>query len=269
MKHKELVKTALDRLPPSADAVASPDHPLLLHGPDLIASFRGSLTAYFVSTRGAAQVSNSLPKVMLSRLALPPTTACVLILDESIDLDDRYSPFFEDIIAVGRRRSRVPAGRRPFSDSLEAIEAVRPFHHERFADTWTATIRQRGVRRRQLPGEATSALMVKSALQPGKFMDFHQGQYFFVPPETIDRRGLRTSLSGAINAAVTGDYGLAAGQHGFRNAMELINSRDAHLARHSGLVPALTQTRVFDTQKPLRAAAFAGYAIKIRAYNAS
>lgn len=264
MNHREMVRAALEGLPSSADAVASPDHPLLLHGPDLIAAFNGTLAAYFISTRGTAQVVSSLPRVMLSRLALPPATTCVLILDETVDLDDNYSSFFEEVVTLGRRSRKVPVGETAYSEGMEAAESLRIVHHERFADTWTATTRQKGVRRRRLPGEASSALTRNLTLQPERGMDISSGEYIFVPPETSNRRRLRASLSGAIDVAVTGDYGLQAGQNGLRYVTELINSRAAHLARHSGQFPPITSTRVFDAQKPLRAAAFAGYALKLQ-----
>ncbi len=264
MTRQELKQAVLRGLPPDADAVVSPDHPLLLHGPDVIAALHGTLTAYFISLRGAREIAGILPKVMLSRLAFPPGAACVLVLGEPITLSNDLSVFFEEIVVLaGDRHPIIPIGTTAVSAGLEAAESMRTLHHERFGDTWTATTRRRGVRRRRLPGEPTSLYASSAPRLPTRYMDFHHGEFFFVPPPAADPSDIRRWLSRAIDIAVSNDYGLAAGIDGLSTVSRIAVSGDAHLARHYSMIPSLPQTRVFDSLKPLRAAAFAGYATKL------
>jgi hypothetical protein len=264
MTRQELKQAVLRGLPPDADAVVSPDHPLLLHGPDVIAAIHGTLIAYFISLRGAREIAAILPKVMLSRLAFPPGAACVLVLGEPITPSNDLSVFFEEIVVLADgEQPIIPIGTTATSAGLEAAESMRTLHHERFADTWTATTRRHGVRRRRLPGEPTSLYGVRAPRLPTRYMDFHHGEFFFVPSPAAGPSRIRTWLSKAIDIAVSSDYGLEAGIDGLSTVSRIAVSGDAHLARHYSVMPSLPATRAFDSLKPLRAAAFAGYATKL------
>ena len=95
-------------LPASSDSVAYPDHPLLLRGPDVLASVRSSLTAYFVLDQPVSHLPiRVLSNVVLSRLALPREANFVLILGERADIRNSDS---EAYLAFWRRAACGRAG---------------------------------------------------------------------------------------------------------------------------------------------------------------
>ncbi|MGR6320780.1 hypothetical protein Q2K19_21875 [Micromonospora soli] len=56
------------------------------------------------------------------------------------------------------------------------------------------------------------------------------------------------------------DYCLDAGVEGFSEVEANMRTHGLHLALHYNRLPALPGTRAFDALKPIRAAAFAGFA---------
>jgi hypothetical protein len=138
------------RLPAGSDVVVDPGHPLLLRGPDVLASYRGTLTAYFGFTQQSRRpLASLLPKVVLSRFALPAGTSFVLALDPPADLADEEASLFEElVVAADERLAQVPIGRMSTSAGAEATEPLRMFHHERFAEAWALSTRGRKPTRR-------------------------------------------------------------------------------------------------------------------------
>ena len=87
MARRDLIERVLAGLPAMSDSVAYPDHPLLLRGPDILASIDSRLTAYFILDRPVHRIPvRLLSDVVLSRLALPMKTSFVLILGPNTKL---------------------------------------------------------------------------------------------------------------------------------------------------------------------------------------
>jgi hypothetical protein len=172
----DLVRDVLSSLPSGADSVPFPDHPLLLRGPDVLASINGRLVAYFVLSRSMRQI---IPDVVLSRLALPAGTRFILALSEPLSFREDNTAFFEEIFVISdRANARTPTGITARPDGIQAIESIRPFHHERFADAWARTTR-RWHRKRKTPGEPSS-LYSTMAGRGSRYIDFHNGEFILL-----------------------------------------------------------------------------------------
>jgi hypothetical protein len=257
------VRRIVEALPRGADYVTSPDHPLLLRNPAILASVQGALTAYFfVSGNSASAVDD---RIMLARLALPARTRIVAVAD-AFDTEVDNDSFLSDELvelASGRESPRVPSGRFRQSESAELIDSVRWEHHQRFAEAWAAT--QGGGQpvesTRQRRGRSTAALSLEDDSSQRLFVRRHMVSDGLIVdgPPVRNRARLSQRMSTAIENAVHLDYGLSRGLEGVRRYGRLLSSRDAHLALHRYFLSELPHTRAFDELRPLRAAAFAGY----------
>lgn len=261
MSRRELVQSIVTGLPAGSDVVVHPDHPLLFQGPDVLAATGGVLTAYFVFVQPTGQISTQLlPRVVLSRLALPMGTTFVLVMSASVTLADEYSSFFEEIVSVDSgRQITMPIGRMHLSAGAETIDSLRIFHHERFAEAWAFATRGRHFTRRT-PGEPTALYGQRAPrLTPAvaRYASYQHGQFVFSTPGS--ETGIpRSWLSMAINLVVRTDYGLGGGLSVLRQIGELTLSRDTHLALHKSWLPVVSYANESDALKRLRTAAFAG-----------
>lgn len=255
MSRADLVRSVLASLPTRTDSVPFPDHPLLLHGPDILASMDGALVAFFVLSRSMRQV---IPDVVLSRLALPAETRFVLALSESFSVSEVDISFFDQVIVMADRENAIiPTVPTVQQDGAQLIESVRFFHHERFADAWAYTT-GRWHRKRKTPGEPSS-LYGEIAGRTSQYIDFHNGEFIFTPPSAASWRSIRPSLYSAATTAVRADYNLERGISGLAEISRLTSSGRAHLALHRGRLPSHAAAGTFDALKPFRAAAFAGF----------
>jgi len=266
MSRAELVQSIVAGLPAGSDFVVDPDHPLLLRGPDVLASYRGMLTAYFgFIHRNRWPLASLLPKVVLSRFALPSGTSFVLVLDSSVDLANEETSLFEQVVvAADERRAQVPVGRMYTSAGAEAAEPLRMFHHERFADAWASSTRGRKPTRRT-PGEPTSlygqrAPRLTAAM--ARYTDYDNGQFYFTSAESESEGRPRTWLSSATDLVVRTDYDLDDGLFGLSQISGLTLSGDTYLPLHRNSISIHAEPREFDALKRLRAAAFAGIATR-------
>jgi hypothetical protein len=280
MTRDEMIRALLANLPAGSDSIDHPDHPLLLRGPDVLTSYRSSLTAYFVIARSTRSIINeTLSAALLTRLALPPTTRLVLIMTETTDLAAEVSWLFDEVAEANPRHElTVPIGGLPVSDVADVLEALRAPHHDRFAEAWAPATRGRRFAREK-PGEPTSlyGLTREAVLYDGndqlesanggggprirsQYMDFDNGEFYFNPPDSVTGARMSTLVTHAAATAVNVDYSLELGFSGLGAVAGLVQSREAHLALHHGNIFVNVQTRRFDATKPLRAAAFAGFA---------
>ena len=253
----DLVRSVLASLPTQANFVSFPDHPLLLRGPDVLASINGALRAYFVLSRS---MHHMISDVVLSRLALPAETKYILVSDAPLPLDTDGITFFEEVMMTGVEEEEVPVGDVMRTDGAQLIETFRPFHHERFADAWASTT-GRWHRKRKTPGEPSSLFGPRIGWSR-RYMDFHEGEFIFSPPPQASWRSITPSLHYATISAVRADYNLGGGISGLAEVSRLAESGRAHLALHRGRLPSREQVVTFDALKPFRAAAFAGFATK-------
>ena len=243
--------------------MTSPDHPLLLRNPAILASVMGSLTAYYFVGRNAASAVDD--RIMLARLALPAGTRIVVVAEEFDSEADNDSYLSDELVelAVDRESLRVPSGPFRRSDSAELIDSIRWEHHQRFAEAWAATqgVGQSVESMRERRGRSTAALSLEEDSRPRLFVRQHMVSDGLVVdgPPVSNRAGLGRRMSTAIENAVHLDYGLSRGFEGVRRYGGLLSSQDAHLALHHYFLSEVPRTRAFDEFRPLRAAAFAGY----------
>jgi hypothetical protein len=243
-------------LPTRSDLVESPDHPLLLRGPDILALIDGALNAYFLIGRKTRQVAS---RVILSRFAFPEGTSFVAVLDRSVSLHDEYVGLFEEVVEIsGLRETSLPAGRMRQSLGAELANSMRFFHHERYAEAWAITTK-RWHRKRKTPGEPSSSYATTRVRSSARYADFDNGSIYFSPPDSADWRTLRPSLSSVTDLAARYDYGLNRGIEGLSEVSRLTNASDIHLALHHSRLNVAASSSTFDAFKPFRAAAFAGF----------
>lgn len=244
-------------LPTQASSVSFPDHPLLLRGPDVLASIDGALMAYFVLSRSMHQM---ISDVVLTRLALPAETRFILVSDVPLSPDDEVISFFEEVVLTGMGQREAQVSNVARADGTQLLESLRVLHHERFADAW-ATTTGRWHRRRKTPGEPSS-LFSSGIGWNRRYMDFHDGEFIFSPPPQASWRSITPSLHYATISAVRADYNLGSGITGLAELSRLAEAGTTHLALHRGRLPSRAPVDTFDVLKPFRAAAFAGFATK-------
>jgi hypothetical protein len=263
------LRKIIEALPRGAEYVTSPDHPLLLRNPAVLASVRGALTAYFVV--GGSSVSAVDDRIMLARLALPVGTRMVVAAEGFASDVHSDSYLSDEIVEISpdRKLPRVPSGRLRRSDSAELVDDVRGEHHLRFAEAWAATrsAAQSGESVRERGGRSTAALSLEIESRPRLFARRHMVTDGLVvdEPAVLNRARLGQRMSAAIENAVHLDYGLSRGLEGVRRSSDLLSSRDAHLALHHYFLSEVPSTRAFDVFRPLRAAAFAGFVTHVMA----
>ena len=126
MPKRNLIARVLEGLPASSDSVASPDHPLLLRGPDILASVNDRLTAYFVLDQPVRRLpARFLSTVLLCRLALPRETSFILVLGEETLIRPSGVEIFEEVIQESAARlPGIPIGRMSESRNYEYIEPL-------------------------------------------------------------------------------------------------------------------------------------------------
>jgi hypothetical protein len=235
---------------------AFPDHPLLLRGPDVLASLEGRLTAYFVSSR---RMTDILADLVLSRMALSPEAHFILVTDDDAALGDDITGLFDEVKVIGPRgdlRSSLSYAGEPGRSG--AIDAMRSLHHERFADAW-ATMTRHWHRRRNTPGSASSTIGLERVGRLPRYMTSDNGELMFVPPDSATWRSQAASLRSATATAVRVDYNINGSAGGITEIAELARDGNIHLARHSGTLYYRSPGKSFDPVKPFRAAAFAGF----------
>jgi hypothetical protein len=263
------MERVLAGLPASSDSVADPDHPFLLHGPDVLASINGRLTAYFILDEQVSRLPmRLLSNVVLARLALPLGTSFVLILGEAAEIRESDSQIFEEVVAASANKlAKYPAGRMRESRGGEAVEVLRTPHNERFGMAWSLTSERRGRKRRErrrvISDRPTSIgrLDVKAPRISAPYLNFHNGSFILTQPAPEIKASARELLERASYRAVQADYWLDLGAPGVGEVAQVMRSRNSYLALHQSKIPLPVEVRRFDVLKPFRAAAFAGFAV--------
>jgi hypothetical protein len=265
MSRRDLIERVLAGLPASSDAVAYPDHPLLIQGPDILASSSGALTAYFVLDRHVRRLPlKMLSDVVLSRLALPRQTSFVLILGNEAGIRDEDSQIFEEVAALSADQfGGVPNGRMRESWGAEVIESLRRPHNERFGMAWASAVRRRGASR-GVADYPTSLRAIEADLPytRSRFMDFNEGRFIVSPPTAGGRVRARDLLDRATHVAVQVDYWLDLGVAGIGEVAQVMRSPNTYLALHENRLNPPTEVHRFDVLKSFRAAAFAGFSTR-------
>ena len=137
--------------------VTAPDHPLLVEGPDLLIGGEGSLVAVCTPKASERTMPSSLAvRFILSRLALPPRTAYVLLWpDHQDDATNKYNPRnFGAVLPWHRRRELAKIVKdKNFAASRRALPVeIIDFVRQRFSDVYEVTyaLKRRTLRHRTL-----------------------------------------------------------------------------------------------------------------------
>ena len=265
VSRRDLIERVLAGLPASSDSVAYPDHPLLIRGPDILASINSRLTAYFILDQRVRRLPpRLLSNVVLSRLALPRQTNCVLILGDGASIRDNDSEVFEEVAEISAKQvGGIPVGRMRESWGAEVMESLRKPHNERFGRAWASTAQRRDARH-GVSDRPTSIREFETNLPRtrSRFMDFDNGRFILSPPSPDSGIRTRDLLDRATHIAVQTDYWLDLGVVGIGEVAQVMRSQDTYLALHESRLPLPTEVHKFDVLKPFRAVAFAGFAVK-------
>ena len=126
MRADEWSRELAQRLANRFTVVAQPDHPLLLDGPDLlIATELGPVAGFVLKVAERRSSEDLLVRLATSRLAMPTTTRCVLLVPSDVeerDLPLRADADFDAVLEVDDLRGLK-----------RLLEAVR--HERRFTGT--------------------------------------------------------------------------------------------------------------------------------------
>ncbi|MEV6060363.1 hypothetical protein AB0L62_10175 [Nocardia asteroides] len=278
MSHRELVRRLLESMPDRDNAVAYPDHPFLVRGPDLLANDGTGLLAYFVYSSSASRPAtpSGRARTLLSRLALPDDTTFVLVIATKdlplavgdVELFDAWQFGVEH---AGHHRRQLQFTGWP---GKEIVRELRPFHTERFGSAWAvqAGTAEGYTNANELPwptsrkfdgaaGEAgfpISVLGSEDRLPPlPAGLAFDNGHLYARFTTLLSRGTLMRRMARIVTAAVNLDY-RPSPQH-LEDAVALLRGRRAHLPIHYGAGPKPVSSTAFDVLKPYRAAAFAGF----------
>lgn len=143
--------------------VPSPDHPLLLDAPDIIAGGNGGLTNIFFPSSNEIRRPKLLEnRLMLSRLALPTHARNVLILRSSdqIEFGHNFSADFSDVVLWKDKIDavKIVADRDFFGNQREIPTEIIREAKLQYADAYKTTQVMRKIRARSESRAKTESL---------------------------------------------------------------------------------------------------------------
>lgn len=109
-RRRNIVRALERELTSNFQIVREPDHPLLIRGPDiLIGSDRGLLCVFLPSSDERTSNSSLQTRLILSRLAMPPATCNVLVLEAELDqsLGDKLGHDFSEVLSLDESKELV------------------------------------------------------------------------------------------------------------------------------------------------------------------
>lgn len=266
-------------MPRGADVVAYPDHPLLLRGPDILAVHQGRLSCYFVYASGQSYTAPSeQSRILLTRLALAPDASVVMVVEDAGQVGrlERTVPLYDELVAPGLNSiGSIPAGRVGFGRGAELVSRVRPYHDERFAQAWTATLdaAEQGIRhertlistaeldaRRKSGGVLNLSILEEATDDPEPREVADVRELDFARQPLRRRSDVIREFNRGVKRAVELDYYIDRRGNRLEESAEYLTAGLAVLQLRFirlgvDLRPTLDS---FDGLKPFRAAAFAG-----------
>lgn len=260
MSRFETIMTLVKTFSMEGEALAYPDHPLVLDGPSLLTVVNQSLRATFVYTRNSrpADLVTERARVMLARLAYPRHTLFEAIFVDSAMPDSGELGLFDSFRMMSENSLSRPDGNEE-SRSLvaSAVEDLRGPHFSRFAANQRGFIENHAER-----AQPTFVQFRSPALPRYKFVDEGiDGPRATVPhsnrARTVDR------LQRVAEAFTASDYGLGLGISALADVAGAL-STDFYLKQHPVRTYVSSEGgRVgIDVNKPIRAAQFAGGLVK-------
>lgn len=268
--HRRAVLSRLlkSELPNDFIILPNPDHPLLIRAPDLLVSKKGMITAIFLPSAAERRSHNILTsRLTLSRLALPPHTRCILIVEaRDYSLGEIFSNDFAEIFAWTARSKASE-----FVGNVNSLGRHRDLPPDVAGDAQTTFSNAMGVMR----------LAARLADQP--FTSAFGETVTDEALDHLDQRKIRSSLSRPTikrNAHQLGGVPvteLADAEISSLAVQYLINNQTEHLYRLDNGIPYATKEPPGiavvsqwplggrDPEKLIHAAAFGGWAFVLDA----
>lgn len=238
------------------EALAYPDHPLVLHGPALLTVVDNVLTATFVYTRGSRPADSvaEQARVLLARLAYPGHTVFEAILEDDSMPESVTLGLFDSYRVVTAQSLSQPDGNDAARARVtSAVETLRGPHFARFAAN------QQGSFENHPEGARASFAQFSLTMTPrNKFVDAGPDNLSAHVPEGT--RALTISRIQRVAETFTAsDYGLGLGISGLFDVAGAVQG-GYYLEQHPVRAHLTFENeRVgIDGSKPLRAAQFAG-----------
>jgi hypothetical protein len=260
MSRAETIKELVRNLSTDGEALAYPDHPLVLDGPSLLTVVDGVLTASFVYTRGSRPASSvaERARVLLTRLAYPAHTVVEAIFENSTMPESVALGLFDSYRVVTARSLSQPDGDDAARTRVaSAVERLRGPHFDRFAANQQGAFKDRPEGAR-----ASFAQFSLMATPRYKFVDAGPGKLSAYLPEGT--RALTVSRIQRVSETfVARDYGLGLGISALTDLAVALHG-DYYLEQHllRARIPFDGERTGIDASKPLRAAQFAGGLVK-------
>jgi hypothetical protein len=256
MSRTDTIRALVETLSTEGEALAYPDHPLVLDGPSVLMVAENVLTASFVYTRGSRPVSSvaEQARVLLARLAYPAHTIFEAIFEDDLMPDRAALSLFDSHRVLNSQSLSQPNGDAAARARVaSAVGGLRGPHFARFAAN-----QQDAVKDRPEGARASFAQFSPKAKPRYKFVETGGENLTAHVPD-----GSRAATIGRIQRVAetftASDYGLGMGISALVDVAGAVHG-DYYLEQHRlSAHLAFDSERIgIDASKPLRAAQFAG-----------
>lgn len=260
MSRTDTIRALVETLSTEGEALAYPDHPLVLDGPSLLRLVESVLTASFVYTH-SSRPANSVAeqaRVLLARLAYPGHTVFEAIFADDSMPDHVSLGLFDSYRVVTAQSLSQPDGDNEARTRVgSVVERLRGPHFARFAAN------QQGAFKDRPEGARASYTQFPLEEMPRyKFVATNPEKLTAQIPEG-SRARTNSRLQRVAETFTAIDYGLGMGTSALIDVAGALRS-DYYLEQHS-----LRANLAFDSKhtgieasKTLRAAQFAGGLVK-------
>lgn len=242
-----------------------PDHPLLFSGPDVLVGVKGRVATFFLpKVRELRRPDLLLTRLAIARLALPATMRAALLIgnsegadrlgnlahrdfDEVVDVTDHPSAAQFAFDRQDRRKEDISNLREVKRGAIDRFEALYTFSYEQFSDEKRGMPRERLME--ALPDIRSFADPPSWTGYAGKPRKLYQAEGATVAFLQSGKRGTLDKMRPFCAAALMLDYNLD-------NGIPYPRPHTLNI-----MFSERTPVSQFDPLKPIRAAAFAGWAV--------
>lgn len=256
MSRTDTIRALVETLSAEGEALAYPDHPLVLDGPSLLTIAERVLTASFVYTSGSRPASSvgEQARVLLARLAYPGHTVFEAIFADDSMPDSVALGLFDSYRVVTAQSLSQPDGDNAARTRVgSAVERIRGPHFARFAAN-----QQRAFKDHPKGARPSYTQFPLSATPRYKFVKTDSENLTAQVPEgTRARTGSR--IQRVAETFTASDYGLGMGTSALIDVAGALQG-DYFLEQHSlrAYLAFDSERTGIEASKPLRAAQFAG-----------
>ena len=244
-----------------------PDHPLLFSGPDVLVGGNGRVVTFFLpKVRELRNPDLLLARLAVARLALPATMRAALLIgsfegadrlvnlarrdfDEVVDLADHPSVAQFVLDRKDRRKEDISNLQEIKRGAVDRFEALYTFSYEQFLGEGKGTTKERLME--SLPGIRSLVEVPSWTGHAGKSRKLYQAEGATVAFLQLGRRAILEKMRPLCVTALMLDYSLD-------NGIPYPRARTLNV-----MFSDRTPVSQFDPLKPIRAAAFAGWAVSV------